>query len=150
LGLILILSFHVRLDLSSGLFPSGFPTKILCSFLTLPWVLHALYISSSIFFTLITFHEAYKLWSPSLCSLLHPPSTSFVLVPNILFSTLFSNAFSLRSSLSVWDQVSHLYKTKGRFINLCLGSKFCSSDLLAWAQSGGTCSRDVMHPARIH
>jgi hypothetical protein len=36
---------HLRLGLPSGLFPSGFPTKILYEFLFSPWVLHALPIS---------------------------------------------------------------------------------------------------------
>jgi hypothetical protein len=34
-----------------------------------------------------------------------------LLGPNILHNTLFSNTLSLRSSLSVSDQVSHPYKT---------------------------------------
>jgi hypothetical protein len=36
---ILVLSFHLRLGVSSGLFPSGFPTEILYAFLSVP--LHA-------------------------------------------------------------------------------------------------------------
>jgi hypothetical protein len=36
LRFILILSFHLRLGLPSGLFPSGFPTKILYVFLSYP------------------------------------------------------------------------------------------------------------------
>jgi hypothetical protein len=41
------LSIRLRLGLPSGLFPSGFPTNILYSFLFFPFVLHALPISSS-------------------------------------------------------------------------------------------------------
>jgi hypothetical protein len=37
--------------------------------------------------------------------------TSSFLGPNILLETLFSNTLSLRSSLSVSDQISHPYKT---------------------------------------
>jgi hypothetical protein len=40
------------------------------------------------------------------------PITSTLLGPNILHSTLLSNTLSLRSSLSVSDQVSHPYKTQ--------------------------------------
>jgi hypothetical protein len=40
---ILIVSSHLRLGLPSGLFPSGFPTKILYA-----WVLHDLPISSTL------------------------------------------------------------------------------------------------------
>jgi hypothetical protein len=38
--------------------------------------------------------------------------------PNILLGILFSNTLSLRSSLNVSDQVSHPYKTKGKFMVL--------------------------------
>ena len=47
----------------------------------------------------------------SLCSFLHSPVTSSLLGPNMLLNTPFSNTLSLRSSLSVSDQVSHPYKT---------------------------------------
>jgi hypothetical protein len=45
--------------------------------------------------TLITFSEAFKLWSSSLCSLLQPPAISSLLGPNIHLSTLFPNTLSL-------------------------------------------------------
>jgi hypothetical protein len=52
---ILILSTHLRLGLTSGLFPSGFPTNILYAFFfSSPFVLHALPSSSS-----LTDHSSY-------------------------------------------------------------------------------------------
>jgi hypothetical protein len=44
--------------------------------------------------------------------------TSFLLGPNILLSTIFSNTLSLRSSLNINDQVSHPYRTTGKIIVL--------------------------------
>jgi hypothetical protein len=58
--------------------------------------------------------EQYRPLSSSLCSFLISPVTSPLLGPSILFNTLFSNIFILRSSLNVSDQVSHLYKTTGK------------------------------------
>jgi hypothetical protein len=42
----------------------------------------------------------------------------FLLCPNILLSTLFSNTLSLCFSLNVGDQVSHPYKTTSKIIVL--------------------------------
>jgi hypothetical protein len=49
-----------------------------------------------------------------------PPFSSYfnLFGPNILLRTLFSNTFSLCSSLNVRDQISHPYKTTGRIIVL--------------------------------
>jgi hypothetical protein len=63
--------------------------------------------------TQIIFSEAYKLWSSSLCSLLHSPATSSLLGQNIL-NNLFSNTLNVR------DQVSHPYKTTGEIMVLCI------------------------------
>jgi len=52
----------------------------------------------------------YRPLSSSLCSFLHSPVTSSLLGPNILFSNLFSNTLSLRTSINVCDHVSHPYK----------------------------------------
>jgi hypothetical protein len=40
--------------------------------------------------------------------------------PKILLSTLFSNTFSLCSSLNVRNKVSHPYRTTGKIIVLCI------------------------------
>jgi len=64
--------------------------------------------------------EEYRPLSSPLCSFLHYPVTSSLLVPNTLLNTLFSNTLSLRSSLNVSDQVSHPYRTTGNIIVLCI------------------------------
>jgi hypothetical protein len=68
---------YVCLGLPSGLFPSGFPTKILHAFLIssmrVTWPGHLILLDLII---LILFGEAYKLRSSSLCSLFQPPATS--------------------------------------------------------------------------
>ena len=60
--------------------------------------------------------EEYRSLSSSSCSFFHSCITSSLLGPNILLSTLFSNALSLHSSLNVRDQASHPYKTTGNII----------------------------------
>jgi len=68
--------------------------------------------------TRIILDEEYRSFNSSLCSVFHSPVTSSLLGPNILLSTLFSNTLSLRSSLTVSDQVSHPHKTTGKIIVL--------------------------------
>ena len=63
------------------------------------------------FTTRTIFGKQYRSLSSSLCIFLHSPVTSFLLCPNTLLNTLFSNTLSLRSSLNVSDQVSHPYRT---------------------------------------
>jgi len=112
---ILILSFHLRLGFPSSLFPSGVPTKTLCTPLLSP--ICATCLTHFILFGIITrtvLGEHYKSLSSSLCSFLHSPVTSSLLDPNILLNTLFSNTISLCSSLNVSDQVSHPYTTAGK------------------------------------
>jgi hypothetical protein len=89
----LILALRLRLGLSSGLFPSCFHTKLLYECLIFPMrITCAVRVILLDFMTLIIFDELYKLWSSSLCSLLQPPATSsHLLGPNILLSTLFSS-----------------------------------------------------------
>jgi hypothetical protein len=52
----------------------------------------------------------------SLCSFLQSPVTLSLFVRNILLSILFSNSLSTCSFLNARDQVSHLYRTTGKFI----------------------------------
>jgi hypothetical protein len=59
------------------------------------------------FTTCTILSKEYRSFSSSLCNFLHSPVTSTPLAPNTLLNTLFSNTFSLHSSLSVSDQVPH-------------------------------------------
>jgi len=61
--------------------------------------------------------EQYKLFTSSLCNLLHSPVTSSLLGPNSLLNTMFSNTLSFLSSYNVKDQVKHPYK-RGKIIVL--------------------------------
>jgi len=58
--------------------------------------------------TLKIIGEAYKLLSSYLCSLVQPPTSSSLLSPYILLSTLFSNTLNLHlcSSLSVRPSIT--------------------------------------------
>jgi len=72
----------------------------------------------------------YRSLSSALCSFLQSPLTLSLLDTNILLSTVFVNILSLRSSLSVSDQVSRPYKTTGKIIVLyILIIKFLDSKL---------------------
>ena len=106
---------HLCMGLPSGLFPSGLPTKMLYTSLLSPYVLHA---PPTSFFSIWSPEQYWvrsnRSLSSSLCSFLHTPAVSFLLGPNILLNTLFSNTLSLHSSLNVSNQVSHPYKTTGK------------------------------------
>jgi hypothetical protein len=94
---------------------------------------HTCYSPAHLILDLITrtmLGEEYRSLSFSLCSFIHSPVTSSLLGPNIQLSTLFSNTFSLRSSINVSDQVSHPYKTTGTILVLyILIFKFLDSKL---------------------
>ena len=61
--------------------------------------------------------EEYRSLSSS-HSFLHSPVTSSLSGPNVFLSTLFPDTLSLRSSLNVSIQVSHLYEIVGKIIVL--------------------------------
>jgi len=87
---ILILFFHLRLDLTSSLFPSGLPTKTLYTPLLSP--IRATCPAHLLYFITRTMLGEYRWLSSSLCSFLHSLVTSSLLGPNILLNTLFSNS----------------------------------------------------------
>jgi hypothetical protein len=77
--------------------------------------------------------EGYILRSSSLSSLVQPLSTSSLLGPNILLSTLFSDTLNLCHSLSLRYKVSHPLKKQKNKLPRILILKFLRED-------GKTCS----------
>jgi len=99
-----ILSSHLGLGLPNGLFPSGFPTRNLCTHL--PSAPHATCSAHLIlldFTTRTIFGKGYKQLISPLCNFLHSPVTSFLLGPNTVLNSLFSNTLNLPPSLTVSD-----------------------------------------------
>jgi len=113
----LILSFHLCLYLSSGLLTSSFPIKIfVCISHLSVRATFCYHLTLLDLITLIIYVGANKLWSSSLCSLLHPPVTSSHRGQNIPFSALFWNTLNLCCFCSMRYQVSHPYKAAGIII----------------------------------
>jgi hypothetical protein len=114
-----MLSIHLRLGLPSGLFPSGFLTNNLYTFLL--FRIRATCSAHLILLDLIIhiiLGVEYKWCISSLCSFLHPPVPSSLFGPNILLSTLFSNTLNLCSSLNVRVHVSYPCRTTSKIIVL--------------------------------
>lgn len=100
-------------DLQRGLFPPGFPTKILYVFKSPhmcqmpnfsypPWFVHLNNIKS---------------WTASLRNALHSPDTSYHLGPSILLSALLVNTLMLQYSLTVRERVSHPHKSNHKLLS---------------------------------
>ena len=109
LKILLILSSHLCLGLTSGLFLHVYPPNLMYTPLLSP--IRATCPAHLILLDFITRIMFRKEQSSSLRSFLHSPVTSSLLGPNNLLSTLFSKTLSLRSSFNVSNQVSHPYKT---------------------------------------
>jgi len=117
---ILLWSSLLCLGLSSGLFPSGFPTKtlyapllsLICATCPAHFILLCLIMQ-------IIFCVGYWSLNSSLCSFLHSSVTSSLLGLHVFLGTPFSNTLSLCSSLIVSTQV-HAHKKQQAKLQFCI------------------------------
>jgi hypothetical protein len=113
LKILLILSSHLLLGPSSGLFHSGFPTRTLYVPLLFPVrTTCPTYLSSRFY------HPNNIEWRVHIIKFLTVVISPFPCYFLSLGRNSFLTTLSLRSSLNVSDQVSHPYKTTGKIIFL--------------------------------
>ena len=80
-------------------FPQVSQPKLCIRLSSPPYTLHATHLILLDFITRTVLGEECRSFGSSLYSFLQSVVTSYLLVPNIIFNTLFSNILSLRSSL---------------------------------------------------
>ena len=101
---ILILSSNLCLGLTSGLFPSGFPTKTLYTPLLSPiqatCPAHPIFLD---FIILTVWGEEYRSFSSSTRSFLHSHVTSSLLGPNIYKTALYELSLQVAAPLCSWS-----------------------------------------------
>ena len=122
LGSFLILSSHLHLLLSSGLFSPNFPAKTLY-----PSRLTPKCATCPVHLTLL--ESIIRVQNSAVCSFLHSPLTLSLLGPNIFLSTLFSSILNLYS-FGVGDQISRPYRKRTALF-------FCTFNLYIIEKSEG-------------
>jgi hypothetical protein len=94
-------------------FPPGFLTKIFYEFISPMLATCPTHLILLDLITRINAGKAYKLWSSSLCSLLHPPPTSYFLGPYTLSSAPCSPTPSIIVRPLVWQTKFHTHTQHG-------------------------------------
>jgi len=129
---VLILSFHLRLGLPSGIFPSRFPTKTLYTPLLSPHTcynpIHHILLD---FITRTILGEQYRSLSSSLCNFLHSTVTSSLSGPNILLNTVPSNTLKYPQSTFLPQCKRPIPVPKLIYDSFTTGYVFHSDELLA-------------------